>query len=194
MRFKLKRMDFTFINIRGIFLNQYNVLKSGGGSNFFIFIVLPIIVAVLSFFIKGTNDGLDSILSTSLSVFIGLFINLLLLVVSITKGFSRHKKELRIDVIEEMFYNITFVITIALIALILILFKNVILFPEDWTLCLFSIEFSLNLIFKNFFSFSFVCLFVEVILTIILILKRIFKLFEFDIDEIKNKINKENQK
>ncbi|WP_158838235.1 hypothetical protein [Polaribacter sp. L3A8] len=117
-------MDFSFINIKDIFRKHFLVLKKGGKSNFFIFIIIPIIISLISFLVNRTNDNLDGILSTLLSVFIGLFINLLVLIVSVTRGFSKHKKRLRVDIIEEMFYNITFVITISLFALVLILLKN----------------------------------------------------------------------
>jgi hypothetical protein len=184
-------LDFSFVNIKDIFCKHITILKNGGISNLVIFVIFPILIAIASFFINSTSNDMDSILSTSLSVFIGLFINLLLLVVSTTRGFSSNKKRLRIDVIEEMFYNITFVITISLIALIFILIKNITIFPDNWVFYICDLQFNLNKIFKDCISFIFVFLFVEIILTIVLIIKRIFKLFDFDIDEIKNNINKE---
>lgn len=184
-------MDFSFINIKDIFTKHFIVLKKGGWSNFIIFVIIPLILAISSFLISQTNDNLDGILSTLLSVFIGLFINLLVLIVSVTRGFSKHKKRIRVDIIEEMFYNITFVITISLFALVLILLKNIDLFSESRNICIFENNYTYNEVIKNIFSFIFVFLFSEIVLTIILIVKRIFRLFAFDIEEIQNNLKKE---
>lgn len=149
-------------------------------------------MAIVSLFIKETKSDLDSILSTLLSVFVGLFINLLVLIVSVTRAFSNNKKKLRINVIEEMFYNITFIITISLLALVLILLKKIEFFDEDLGFCINCTMFYYNDIYSKTIDFLFTFLFAEIVLTIILIIKRIFRLFSFDLEEIKNNIKKQD--
>lgn len=168
---------FSFINVFEVVKNHYRTLKSDAIGNIVIFLVLPICIGVISIFIKSVNSNLDSILSTALSIFIGLFINLLVLIVTLTKTPIREKKEIRRLVVEETFYNITYVILISIIALGLIMLKN--------------INFGLGgiglVIFKKSIVFVFTFLFAQILLTILLIIKRIFNLFKFDI----NNFNKE---
>ncbi|MDO6623168.1 hypothetical protein Q4509_09910 [Oceanihabitans sp. 1_MG-2023] len=163
---------FSFINVIEVVKNHYKTLKSDASGNIFIFIVLPICIGVISIFAKAVNSNLDSILSTALSIFIGLFINLLVLIVTLTRSPIREKKEIRRLVVEGTFYNITYVILISIVALGLIMLKN--------------INFGFNevgqLVFKKTIVFLFTFLFSQILLTILLIIKRIFNLFKFDIN------------
>lgn len=170
---------FSFINVFEVIKNHYKTLKSDTSGNILLFILLPICIGVVSIFIKSVNSNLDSILSTALSIFIGLFINLLVLIVTLTKTPIREKKEIRTQVVEETFYNITYVILISIIALGLIMLKNIHfgLTPEN------------QLIFKKIIVFIFSFLFTQTLLTILLIIKRIFNLFRFDINNF-NKVKK----
>lgn len=163
---------FSFINVKQIITNHYKTLETTKLGNIILFFVIPSILGIISIFINSVNTNLDSILSTSLSIFIGLFINLLVLIVTLTRTPTKEKKEIRKQVIEETFYNITYVILISIIALGLIMLKNINFgFPE---IC--------NYIFRKTISFFFTFLFVQILLTILMIIKRIFNLFRFDIN------------
>lgn len=170
---------FSFINVFEVIKNHYRTLKSDASGNLLIFLILPICIAVISIFVKSINSNLDSILSTALSIFIGLFINLLVLIVTLTKTPVKEKKEIRRLVVEETFYNITYVILISIIALGLIMLKNINFGFNDTGL----------MIFRKSIVFIFTFLFVQILLTILLIIKRIFNLFKFDI----NHFNKEQK-
>ncbi len=163
---------FSFINIIEVIKNHYRTLKTDKYGNIFLFVLLPILFGMLAIFIKSVSSGLDSILSTALSIFIGLFINLLVLIVSLTRTPTKEKKEIRKQVVEETFYNITYVILISIIALGLIMIKNINFGLTHIYLC----------IFKKTIIFLFTFFFTQILLTILLILKRIFNLFKFDIN------------
>lgn len=170
---------FSFINVFEVIKNHYKTLKSDASGNILLFILLPIFIGVVSIFIRSVNSNLDSILSTALSIFIGLFINLLVLIVTLTKTPIREKKEIRTQVVEETFYNITYVILISIIALGLIMLKNI----------NFGLSYENQMIFKKTIVFFFSFLFTQTLLTILLIIKRIFNLFRFDI----NNFNKQKR-
>lgn len=168
---------FSFINIKEVIKNHYKTLESAKAGNIILFFIIPIIFGILSIFVNSVSENLDSILSTSLSIFIGLFINLLILIVTLTRTPTKEKKEIRKQVVEETFYNITYVIIISIIALGLIMVKNINFgFPKFY-----------DCAFKNLISFSFTFLFTQILLTILMIIKRIFNLFKFDIDNFNPK-------
>ena len=62
---------FSFINVKEVVKNHYKTLESAKLGNSILFFVIPIIVGVIAIFINSVNENLDSILSTSLSIFIG---------------------------------------------------------------------------------------------------------------------------
>lgn len=168
---------FSFINIKEVVKNHYKTLESAKLGNLILFFIIPIIVGVIAIFINYVSENLDSILSTSLSIFIGLFINLLVLIVTLTRTPAKEKKEIRKQVVEETFYNITYVIVISIIALALIMLKNI----------NFGFAECIDSIFKKGISFIFAFFFTQILLTILMIIKRIFNLFKFDINNFNQK-------
>lgn len=168
MKKEIRRYIFSFINIKKILKNHYRTLKPAKLGNTIIYIVFPIAIGIISVFINSVNENLDSFLS----IFIGLFINFLVLIVFLTITPAKEKKEIRKQVGEETFYNINYIIIISIFALALIMLKNI-----DFG---FSEFISSNI--KKGISFVFGFLFTQILLTILMIIKRIFNLFKFDID------------
>ena len=74
------------------------------------FIVYPIILGLLlTIMVRIPSDGLVNIFAICLSIFIGLFLNLLVLIISFAENkLSIKDKKNRAILLEQTFYNITY--------------------------------------------------------------------------------------
>ena len=169
------------------------------------FFIYPIIIGLfLSFFVRKPSDSLVNIFAICLSIFIGLFLNLLVLIISFAENKLNIKdKKNRAKLLEHVFYNITYTIIISLICLGILFLANVKLFPKEWTIpfdwinsiyCFKIKPVNLNSIVSIVVYFIFFSVFTHTIMTLLMIVKRIFKLFKIEIDEISKKENSGNKK
>lgn len=192
------------VNVREIINKHISTLQSSNGKlnrkDKKIFIYFPLLLGFfLSLTVGVPNEVLLNIFAVCLSIFIGLFLNLLVLIISFAENKLNVKdKRNRAILLEQTFYNITYTIIASLIGLGLLFISNVDFFPENWTadfnplLSKLSINIkliSINSIFKFIFYFFFYSVFCHIIITLLMIIKRIFKLFKVEIEHINNKIN-----
>ena len=186
-------MKLTFISIREILQKEKEILKADP-NNKWIFIRLPLLLGVLcsALFYKDTKAVLSS-LTLFLSIFIPIFISLLATLISfvMNKIKTRHNKE-RIPLIKETFYNICYLIPVSLFLLVLsllmnltlgeecVIFHNTFISPICGTL--YSIEITIRFIYLFIIGIFFYGGIVHLIMNILMVTKRIFKLFDKEID------------
>ena len=158
----------------------------------FIFYLLPIIISFSCILLIGRPQGIIVGLYTgSLSLFIGLFLNMLVLILSfLDPNYKTEDKENRKRLITHTFYNISYTVVASLIALGYLFISLQELFPTSYGV---SIEFikpyiafenyciSTNTIIQYFFSILFYYMASKVVLTLLMVIKRVFSLFNVDI-------------
>lgn len=189
------------VNILEIIEKHFSTLKNKNGnllkSDRKYFFIYPILFGLVFVFIIGIpNEKLINFFTLSLSVFIGLFLNLLVLIISFAENKLKiSDSENRKKLLQQTFYNITYTIIISLIGLGLLLIANISLFPKEWCVDFSQIsnryfqlkETSINRIFELIFYYAFYTVFIHIIMTLLMIIKRIFKLFNAEIDETNKK-------
>lgn len=179
-------MKFTYINILDIFRQQQRIIQAAS-DNYSLFYVIPIVCGLIFsiIFYKDTSNVLN-VLTLFLSIFIPIFINLLATLISfvMNKIVTRHNKE-RVPLIKETFYNICYLIPISLLLLVLSLFMNL-----SWgknieiEICnkYFTISFSIHRLMLTLIGTMFYGGIIHIMLNLLMITKRIFKLFDKEID------------
>lgn len=174
---------FAIIDIRNVLGKHFDSLKSEMRGNIILFAIIPTFIGLCSFYLKFEH-GVDGIITTSLAVFIGLFINLLVLVITLVRNPFKFKADIRLDIIKETFFNITYIIIISIVDLVLFFIHKL-----DSPYSIF-----MNITVDDIFQFLFVFFYTQIILTILMIIKRIFSVFEHDMDNIKGKMDLESIK
>lgn len=185
-------MNLRFINISNILNSYYSILKTNK-SNVYIFIIFPLLLGFgASFLFYKDNDKILNVLTLFLSIFIPIFMNLLATLISfvMNKIVTRHNRE-RVPLIKETFYNICYLIPISLLMLLLALFMNLTLGKNthltiDWKMIHFSITY--HRLFYTIIGTFFFGGILHIMLNLLMITKRIFKLFDKEIDLLTNVI------
>ena len=179
-------MKFAYVNISDIFRQQQRIIQAGT-DNYSLFYAIPIVCGLIFsiIFYKDTSNVLN-VLTLFLSIFIPIFINLLATLISfvMNKIVTRHNKE-RVPLIKETFYNICYLIPISLLLLILSLFMNL-----SWgrnieiEICnkYLTISFSIHRLMLTLIGTMFYGGIIHIMLNLLMITKRIFKLFDKEID------------
>lgn len=172
-------MKFSFIDISELFQNQHRIIGTYP-NNKYIFYVLPGICGIVCslLFYKDTKDIME-VLTLFISIFIPIFISLLATMISfvMNKIVTRHNKE-RIPLIKETFYTICYLIPISLALLILSLFMHLTL----WKDVILWQKFSLNQLIITILGIVFYGGITHLMLNLLMVTKRIFKLFDKEID------------
>lgn len=179
-------MSKSKINISNIFKKHWDTIKSRDGNIEWkeqIFLIwLPLLLAIsLSYLTKGEiKDVLSNIYAVTLSIFIGLFLNLLVLILSVSqkkepKG-NRDVSNL-IHLLKESFYNTSYTLLMSVVSLALLII--VLLLPDTKHLAITHNHSLIKLFFTAFFYF----IFIGVFSSLLVIIRRVFCLFE---DELKS--------
>lgn len=167
----------------------------------FIFYILPVLIAVAATIIIRIPDSQATNLYTvCLSVFVGLFLNLLVMITSVLRPSVKiWDNQTRIELIEQTFYNISYTIVISLLALGTLLLTTLTLFPSGWQINLSFLNpgywgsFSVNTLCHFIFSFLLYYLLCKIILTLLMVIKRVFSLFRTDIQSYKEEIRQQEK-
>ena len=131
------------------------------------FYIVPVALSILVCFFKTEDDQLN-LLSIMLTIFIGLFLNVLILLISYNpnKRLDEEKKNTLLRLKKECFYNVAYIILICIFDL----------------LFLFIYSFSSNVcIISTIILFIVYFLAIHIILSLLMVLKRIFTLFDFSV-------------
>ena len=191
------------INVTEILRNHKSTLLNTEGkmikSDKKFFIYYPIVIGLLLVFIvRIPSDSLINIFAICLSIFIGLFLNLLVLIISFAENkLNVADKKNRAILLEQTFYNITYTIISSLVGLGLLFISNIQFLPTAWNIDLSNLssyfqslnikQIQYNKIISISFYFLFYTVFTHIIMTLLMVIKRIFKLFKVEIDEINKK-------
>lgn len=185
------------INVSTIF---HKHLESLGGKkkkylkeDKWIFLYSPVLISIfLIIVIKIPSDKLIEFFTLILSIFIGLFLNLLVLIISFSENKLNIKdKKNRKKLLKQTFYNISYTILMSFLGLGLIFLGSLNLLPVKWKISLeylqsffFNLpcEIELNRILNFFFFFLFYIVFLNIILTLLMVIKRIVSLFDKEIE------------
>lgn len=184
------------INLNEIIKKHYETLEDSNGKiskrDLKLFFTYPVIIAVLALILIHTpSESLTNFFTLSLSVFIGLFLNLLVLIISFAENKLNIKdRKNRAELLKQTFYNITYTIVSSLLALGILLMANIEFLSSNILLNLGFIkieyltslkEIPVNDILQTVFYYLFYVLFAHIIITLMMIIKRIFKLFDVEI-------------
>jgi glucan phosphoethanolaminetransferase (alkaline phosphatase superfamily) len=165
---------FDKINISQIIKNHFDTLKNSNtdkadSDDYFTFLIVPIaITLVLLYFKIFLSDGVINIIVMTLAILVGLLFNVIVLVFDILQ--RDPTKTVKNTILRELLSNISYTILLSIFAIILTLFT-----------------FCNNNICKYIFNGLVYFVLVSFTFTILMILKRIHKLFKNEIDEAEKK-------
>lgn len=156
------------INIFRIVRSHISTIKNFNKFNradVWTFYIIPSVISIILIFKIKITTGLESLLGVILSIFIGLFLNLLMLLISYVppKDVDEEKKKLLITTKKESFYNVSYIILICIVELFLLL--------------IFTYIKEISYI-STVFSFFVYFLSIHIFLSLLMILKRIFSLYD----------------
>lgn len=186
---------YSKLNIKNIILGHKSSLADGKtNSNYKIeFIFLPIVAAIALIFIKVPDNDVKNIFGICFSILIGLYLNILVLLISSISSenlkITHKQKKVRLELLKETLYNVSFSVFISVKALI-VLFLSTILVLTNETLSNFFCVLTNNDF--NYFIQFILGLFlykytIDIFLILFIILKRINILYtkEIDIENLK---------
>lgn len=156
-------------DIRKVFVNHFDTFKYPGKSKFnsgiYSFFILPAIVsAALIFFKICLSESYVSLITTVLSIFIGLFFNVILIIFDLIQRANSDENDK--SFFKELLYNILFLILSSVITIVLSFLGLIERF-----------QFKFIFGFLTYFSLG------HIILTVFLILKRVSDVFEKESSE-----------
>lgn len=185
----MRLINLKCIGIGRIFQEENKIMRNLENHKS-VFYYIPFGVGLFcTIFFYHNNSTIVNILTLFLSIFIPIFISLLATLISfvMNKIKTRHNKE-RIQLIKEIFYNICYLIPISVILLTLALFMSVTIF-EDKTLyrglvgdTSIKINITWDYIYHGVIGLIFYTGIAHLIAHILMITKRIFVLFDKEID------------
>lgn len=188
----MRLISFKCIGIGKILLEENRIMKNLDNYKS-VFYYIPFVMGFLcTIFFYHNNSKIVDILTLFLSIFIPIFISLLATLISfvMNKIRTRHNKE-RIQLIKETFYNICYLIPISVVLLVLALFMSVTIFESIvlykgllWHTS-FEIEVTWDHFYHGIIGFIFYSGVAHLIVHILMITKRIFILFDKEIDLLK---------
>jgi len=140
--------------------------------DWFTFFILPIILSGVMFYINGTtSSNTVNLIITALSIFVGLLINVLVLIFSLIQ--QETTKEIKIRILKETISNISYTIIISIITIIICLLT----FINNHFL----------LVIATLLIYFFV---VNFFITLMMIVKRMYLLFTDQLDQFQKEITK----
>lgn len=151
---------------------QNDNTKKADLSDYFTFLILPLLVAVaLVKFGIYLKDSAINIIITTLSIFVGLMFNIIVLLFDIVKR-EAHQKIKNI-VLKQLLANISFAILLSVVAILLTLLT---FFDNCWVKLA-----------TTFITYFLLTLF---LMTLLMILKRMYNIFKNEMDELERQQNK----
>jgi O-antigen/teichoic acid export membrane protein len=162
---------FNKINLGKIISHHFATIKNANTGkpdkdDFFTFLLFPIIISstLIYFKIYLKSDATNIIIST-LSIFVGLMFNIIVLIFDIIKRDASQK--VKNVVLKELLSNISFAIFVSILSIIITLFT-------------YSTNICVKIIF-TWIAYFFLALF---LVTLLMILKRMYNIFENEIDSL----------
>lgn len=194
------------LNIRIVTTKYKESLFVNGKLEFwdkFLFFISPHIIAFFLCLFKLPDDNLKSLLGTSLAIFIGLFLNVITILVSQINlkksNLNFTERILRLDILQDTFYTILYALLQSVKAWILLYFMGIFTLKNTHLeeLYLIIFERNINLDIQFVLTFFLYKLYVNIILSFYTITKKLVALFqkEINIEKLKIRNNQaENEK
>ncbi|MBF6653874.1 hypothetical protein C3B47_13480 [Flavobacterium columnare] len=157
-------------------------------SDKFLFFIFPHIFALILCLVKLPDNDLKNLLGTSLSIFIGLFLNVVAILISqinTTKSnINFTEQNLRLDILQETLYNILYALLQSVKALIILYLMSILILGKtgfgDFYCIILERDIDLDIQFVlSFFLFKFNT---SLILSFYIMIKNIVTLFQKEIN------------
>jgi|GEM_PF-2316270 len=154
----------------------------------FIFFIFPYFFALILCFVKLPDNDLKNLLGTSLSIFIGLFLNVVAILISqinTTKSnINFTEQNLRLDILQETLYNILYALLQSVKALIILYLMSILILGKtgfgDFYCVILERDIDMDIQFVlSFFLFKFN---ISLILSFYIMIKNIVALFQKEIN------------
>lgn len=189
---------YSKLNIKNIIRGHKSTLtESKGNSSYIIeFILLPIIFAIVLILIKIPDSAVKNIFGICLSILIGLYLNILVLLISSIPSenlkISYRQKKTRLELLKETLNNVSFSVFLSVKALIALFLSSILVINNESLNDFFCIITNHNL---NYFIQFVLGIFlykytIDIFLILFMILKRINSLYDKEIYIENLKLNK----
>lgn len=154
------------INIDDIIRKHFQTLKEDANLFYRLlyFLIIPLLIAgVFLYFHKLLTENIVNALITAFSIFVGLLLNIILIIFAIVNNSNGKLPSLKLRLLEHLYANSIYTL---LLSTILVIILIVLLVLNEWTSCLLI------------FIFSFVVYFgiTHFIMTLLMIFKRLYVL------------------
>ena len=186
---------YSKLNIKNIIIGHKSSLAEGKtNSNYKIeFIFLPIVAAIALIFIKVPDNDVKNIFGICFSILIGLYLNILVLLISSISSenlkITHKQKKIRLELLKETLYNVSFSVYISVKALIALFLSTILVLtnetPNDFFCVLTNHDFNYFIqLILGLFLYKYT---IDIFLILFIILKRINILYtkEIDIENLK---------
>lgn len=128
---------YSKLNIKNIIIGHKSTLTEGKGNSSYIkeFILLPIIIAIVLILIKIPDSDVKNIFGICLSILIGLYLNILVLLISSISSenlkISYKQKKIRLELLKETLYNVSFSVFLSVKALIALFLSSILIINNE---------------------------------------------------------------
>lgn len=179
---------YSKLNINDIINGHYSTVSEQNKFRYkFEFVFLPLLLSFVLIIIKVPDNDVKNIFGICLSILTGLYLNILILLISSISSENlkiaiKHKK-IRLDLLRETLYNVSFSVFTSVKALIALFFSSILFFKIDHLddLLYILIEHDLNHLIQIFLGFFLYKYTIDIFLILFIILKRINSLYTKEI-------------
>ncbi|RBA28371.1 hypothetical protein [Flavobacterium tibetense] len=186
---------YSKLNIKNIIIGHKLTLTEGKGNSSYVkeFVLLPIIIAIVLILIKIPDSDVKNIFGISLSILIGLYLNILVLLISSISSenlkISYKQKKIRLELLKETLYNVSFSVFLSVKALIALFLSSILIIDNESLNDFFYLltNHNLNYLIQFVLGILLYKYTIDIFLILFMILKRINILYtkEIDIESIK---------
>lgn len=168
------------------------------------FVYFPILFSVILVLIRIPDNDVKNIFGICLSILVGLYLNILVLLISSISSeslkISAQQKKTRLELLKETLYNVSFSVYVSIKALIVLFLSTIFIVTNDSLndlLCV-IVNKDFNFFIQTILGFFLYRYTVEIFLILFMILKRINVIYRKEIDvenlKINELINEEDEK
>ncbi|WJS96772.1 hypothetical protein NYQ10_10025 [Flavobacterium johnsoniae] len=197
---------YSKLNIKNIIIGHKNSLVNGKNKSDYKkeFIYIPLLASTVLVLIRIPDNDVKNIFGICLSILIGLYLNILVLLISSISSenlkISFRQKKTRLALLKETLYNVSFSVYVSVKALIALFLSTILIvniYSLNDLLCV-LINKDFNFVIQLFLGFFLYKYTIDIFLILFMILKRINIIYSKEIDledlRLNNLINKEDHK
>ncbi len=197
---------YSKLNIKNIIIGHKDSLVNGKNKSDYKkeFIYIPLLTSTILVLIRIPDNDVKNIFGICLSILIGLYLNILVLLISSISSenlkISFSQKKTRLALLKETLYNVSFSVYVSVKALIALFLSTILIVNIDSLndlLCV-LINKDFNFVIQLFLGFFLYKYTIDIFLILFMILKRINIIYSKEIDledlRLNNLIYKEDHK